>query len=424
GGAVLPQEVSLTLFEHYMAADFGYRRHDNAIGDFIWDDMNGDGVQDADEPGIANVTVDLIEPGPDGVFDTGDDWVLVTEATDETGHYIFTDLWPATYRVNVTDTGLVLGGYIQSGGAVLPHEVSLTLFEHYMAADFGYQLESASSVAEISDPAAGSVLSSTTETFTWNNSGASQYWLWVGTSAGSNDLDNSDRGTDTSATVSGLPTDGETLYVRLWSKVNGEWLYKTDSIYTACNNSSAIAEILSPASASTLDSTTETFTWNDTGAEQYWLWIGTTAGGNDVGNWDKGTDTSATVSGLPDNGETLYARLWSKVNGGWVFKADSIYTACNNGSSAAEIQTPASGSVLDSTTETFAWNDTGAEQYWLWIGTSAGGNDVANLDQGTDTSATVSGLPGSGETLYVRLWSKVGGEWLYKSDSICTASGP
>ncbi|MCP4349126.1 MAG: hypothetical protein GY795_26905 [Desulfobacterales bacterium] len=184
------------------------------------------------------------------------------------------------------------------------------------------------------------------------------------------------------------------------------------------------AEISAPVSGSTLNSGTETFTWNDTGAEKYWLWIGTSEGGNDVGNLDQGTDTSATVSGLPTDGETLYARLWSKVNGEWLYKADSTYTACNNSSSIAEILSPASGSTLSSTTETFTWSDAGAEQYWLWIGTSAGGNDLGNLDQGTDTSATVSGLPGNGETLYVRLWSKVGGEWLYKSDSICTASGP
>ncbi|MCP4349187.1 MAG: hypothetical protein GY795_27215, partial [Desulfobacterales bacterium] len=138
-GGINPFEITLSEFQDYQDADFGYKKHDNAIGGFIWDDMNGDGVQDADEPGIASVTVDLIEPGPDGVFDTGDDWVLVTEATDETGHYIFTGLWPATYRVNITDTNHVLGWYVQTGGAVLPQEVSLTLFEHYMAADFGYR---------------------------------------------------------------------------------------------------------------------------------------------------------------------------------------------------------------------------------------------------------------------------------------------
>ncbi|MCP4349188.1 MAG: hypothetical protein GY795_27220 [Desulfobacterales bacterium] len=313
---------------------------------------------------------------------------------------------------------------IQSDGNIL---VAGHSTGHGGVTDFSvvrYLSDNSPSAAEIYSPAPGSTLHSASATFRWNNSDAEQYWLWIGTSAGSNDLGNWDKGADTSATVSGLPTDGETLYVRLWSKVNGEWVFKADSTYTACNNSSSMAEILSPASGSTLGSTTETFTWSDTGAEQYWLWIGTSAGGNDVGNWDKGTDTSATISGLPGNGETLYARLWSKVSGEWVFKADSTYTACNNSSAIAEILSPASGSTLSSTTETFAWNDTGADQYWLWIGTSAGSNDVANLDQGTDISATVSGLPGSGETLYVRLWSKVGGEWLYKSDSVCTATGP
>ncbi|MCP4344027.1 MAG: hypothetical protein GY795_00695 [Desulfobacterales bacterium] len=275
--------------------------------------------------------------------------------------------------------------------------------------------------AEIYSPAPGLTLNSANTTFRWNDSGADRYWLWIGTSPGSNDLNNSDQGTNTSATISGLPTNGEALYVRLWSKEDGEWVYKPDCIYIAYNSAS---DIQTPASGSTLNSTTETFAWSNAGTEQYWLWVGTSEGGNDLYNKDMGTDTSATISALPVNGETLYVRLWSKVSGKWLYKADSTYTACNKSSSVAEILSPASGSTLGSTTETFAWNDTGAEQYWLWIGTSAGSNDLANLNQETNTSATVSGLPNTGETLYVRLWSKVSGEWLYKSDSAYTATEP
>jgi len=35
-----------------------------------------------------------------------------------------------------------------------------------------------------------------------------------------------------SAMVSALPTDGSTVYVRLWSRLNGEWQY-TAYTYTA-----------------------------------------------------------------------------------------------------------------------------------------------------------------------------------------------
>ncbi|MCP4365312.1 MAG: hypothetical protein GY800_08475 [Planctomycetes bacterium] len=278
--------------------------------------------------------------------------------------------------------------------------------------------------AEIQSPASGSVLSSTSQVFTWNSIDASQYWLWVGTSKGSNDLYNRDRGTDTSATVSGLPNNGETLYVRLWSNLSGTWSYSADSTYTACDYSSAAAWIQSPTPGSALSSATGTFAWNNSGAEQYWLWIGTSAGSNDIYNGGHGTNTSAVISGLPGNGETLYVRLLSKTSSGWSFNTDSIYTACSKNSAIAAIQTPSPGSALGSATATFTWNNSGAEEYWLWIGTSAGSNDIHNTSYGTDTSAVISGLPDSGESLYVRLWSKTDGAWLFDTDYTYTAVGP
>src|SRR6185369_7157729 len=36
-----------------------------SIGDFVWNDLNGDGIQDANEPGIANVIVKLFHCGDD-----------------------------------------------------------------------------------------------------------------------------------------------------------------------------------------------------------------------------------------------------------------------------------------------------------------------------------------------------------------------
>ncbi|MCP4365137.1 MAG: hypothetical protein GY800_07555, partial [Planctomycetes bacterium] len=146
----------------------------------------------------------------------------------------------------------------------------------------------------------------------------------------------------------------------------------------------------------------------DTGASQYWLWVGTSEGGKDIYSGGQGTNTSRKISGLPHNGETLYVRLNSMVNGEWVASnctyTSPVYTA-------AVIQSPVPGSVLSSTAVTFTWNETGAEQYWLWVGTSEGGKDIYSDGQGTNTSRTVFQLPNKGETLYVRLFSKLNGEW-------------
>ncbi len=58
-----------------------------ALGNFVWDDLNANGVQDLGEPGIPGVTVTL---------NTG-----ATATTDANGAYRFTDLAPGTYTVTV-----------------------------------------------------------------------------------------------------------------------------------------------------------------------------------------------------------------------------------------------------------------------------------------------------------------------------------
>ncbi len=270
-----------------------------------------------------------------------------------------------------------------------------------------YKYVACDMTAELESPAPGSALGSTAETFTWNDSGASAYWLWIGTSAGDYDVHSGNHGTDTSVVISDLPGNGETLYVRLWAYVDGVWIYNTDQIYTACDMT---AKIKSPAPGSALGSTTETFTWNDSSASAYWLWIGTTAGDYDVYSANLGTDTSVVISDLPGNGKTLYARLWTYVDGVWIYSTDQTYTACDM---TAKLQTPLPGSALGSISENFTWNDSGASGYWLWIGTSEGDYDVYSANQGTGTSTVISDLPVNLETLYVRLWSKVNGVWIY-----------
>ena len=58
------------------------------IGNRVWNDLNGNGRQDADEPGLAGVAVVLRSPGADGVYNNGDDqtWTVTTDAN---GNYYF-----------------------------------------------------------------------------------------------------------------------------------------------------------------------------------------------------------------------------------------------------------------------------------------------------------------------------------------------
>lgn len=65
------------------------------LGDFVWKDLNGNGLQDAGEPGVPNVTVELYEV-ISGVRATT---VLSTTTTDGSGKYLFTNLFEGSYQV-------------------------------------------------------------------------------------------------------------------------------------------------------------------------------------------------------------------------------------------------------------------------------------------------------------------------------------
>ena len=134
---------------------------------------------------------------------------------------------------------------------------------------------------------------------------------------GSYNLFNSTPITATQVSVSGLPTNGETLYARLYSLINGAWQYN-DYTYTA-TATPTLAVLTSPAPSSTLTSSSATFQWTaGTGVTQYVLGIGSTGVGSyDLYNSTPITATQASVTGLPINGETLYARIYSMINGAW-----------------------------------------------------------------------------------------------------------
>ncbi|MCP4111033.1 MAG: hypothetical protein GY749_36830, partial [Desulfobacteraceae bacterium] len=402
----VPPEIDLPVFGFNFDSIFGYKRHDSVIGGIVWDDMNGDGIKDIGEDGISEVTVDLVSAGADGIFDTGDEFLVGTQTTQEDGTYSFMNLQDGVYQVNVTDINLVLDGFVQTTGTE-PLIITLAAFQQSGDANLGYRLETGSA-AELSDPAPGSELSSTSVTFTWNDTGTDHYWLWIGTTGtGSKDIYSDGQGTNTSKMISGLPDSGETLYVRLHSQADGEWFYN-DYTYTA--SASTAAEIQTPVPGTSLSSVTATFVWSNAGTEQYWLWIGTSEGSNDIYSDDQGTNNTKLITGLPDDGETLYVRLMSKTDGEWIYN-DYTYTAFS--AAASVIQTPTPGSSLSSTTATFTWSDAGAAQYWLWIGTSQGDKDVYSDDQGTSNAKLITGLPSGGETLYVRLWSNFNGEWVF-----------
>jgi plastocyanin len=111
---------------HYFGAEPG------SIGDTIYYDLNGDGDQDAGEPGVPGVTVTL---GGDATE---------TAVTGPDGKYLFTDLPAGNYTVTVdTSSGSPVNGFTNTadpdGGLDSTSAVELAAGEDNLDQDFGYE---------------------------------------------------------------------------------------------------------------------------------------------------------------------------------------------------------------------------------------------------------------------------------------------
>ncbi|OQX02939.1 MAG: hypothetical protein BWK80_56820, partial [Desulfobacteraceae bacterium IS3] len=80
-----------------MTVDFGFY-HCITIGNFVWADSNVNGIQDADETGIPNVTVRLFDKDGNAVTDGHGNLVNPT-TTDADGYYQFEGIAPGQYYV-------------------------------------------------------------------------------------------------------------------------------------------------------------------------------------------------------------------------------------------------------------------------------------------------------------------------------------
>ena len=322
----------------------------------------------------------------------------------------------------VTNLSATVPGLPTNGSTVYVRLWSL-LSGAWQSNDYSYVSAIAASGAMILSPTPGSTLTSSTVTFTWSaGSGVSAYWLEVGTTPGGNQIYPGSPVTNLSASVPGLPTNGSTVYVRLWSFLSGAWQSRDYSYATTAAPSEPV--ILSPTPGSTLTSSTVTFTWSaGSGVSAYWLEVGTTLGGNQIYPGSAVTNLFAIVPALPANGSTVYVRLWSLSGGGRRFN-DSTYTSAT-GPSRAAMLSPAPGSTLSASTVTFTWSTgSGVSAYWLEVGTTPGGNQIYPGSSVTGLSATVSGIPTNGSIVYVRLWSLIGAAWSFADYAYNSSSGP
>jgi hypothetical protein len=275
---------------------------------------------------------------------------------------------------------------------------------------------------QLVSPAPGAVLSTPTVTFTWNAvAGVQDYWIDVGTAPAQGNIASGYTGGATSLTVNLTDyMNGRAIYVQLYSKFSGINLVAgTGSQFhftTAATQQAVNPQLVSPAAGTILSTPTVTFTWSAvSGAQDYWVDIGTApAQGNIASGYTGGaTSFTITLTGYT-TGQTIYIQLYSKYPGlNLIAGTGSKYQFTIGGSQPRNPQliSPAAGAVLSTATVTFTWSSvSGAQDYWIDIGTApAQGNIAAGYTRGA-TSITVN-LAGyiNGQPIYIQLYTKFPG---------------
>jgi len=98
GTLVTPTPIALTsAAPNATKVDFGFVKP-ASVGNFVWFDANKDGIQDADEAGVAGVTVTLTDGAGNPVIDLDGNPVKPV-TTDANGKYEFTNLMPNVDRI-------------------------------------------------------------------------------------------------------------------------------------------------------------------------------------------------------------------------------------------------------------------------------------------------------------------------------------
>ncbi|MEO5915832.1 MAG: SdrD B-like domain-containing protein [Luteolibacter sp.] len=128
--------VTLTSAQALITANFGYQGN-ASVGDRVWNDLNGDGVQGTTEPAISGVKL-FIDLNANGSRDSNEPFAT----TDASGNYAITGLAAGSYTVAV-DTTTLPAGVTQTGDpdATVNNKTSVTLAsgQTITTADFGYQ---------------------------------------------------------------------------------------------------------------------------------------------------------------------------------------------------------------------------------------------------------------------------------------------
>ncbi len=155
------------------------------------------------------------------------------------GHYFFTDFCNTAIRSlsgpsNDPVVSQVLPSNVISTPSTFGEDVDGELYIASLSDGVLYKIRG-QLPPEILTPAPDSTLAGATETFTYTANGqpVARWVLWVGRTPGGKSIHDSGwLGTATSHTVTGLPTTGRPVHVRLWYLIAGSSMFQ-DFTYTA-----------------------------------------------------------------------------------------------------------------------------------------------------------------------------------------------
>ena len=276
--------------------------------------------------------------------------------------------------------------------------------------------------AKMVSPANNSVLAGASQTFTWTDSGAGLYRIEIGTAPGTSDIGIFPPAgtTSTTTTVTGLPTNGAILYVRLSSLVGTTWSFN-DYTYTAAAAvvtpvTSVSVTAVTPASPSA-SGTSVSFTALATGGSgtpEYQLWVYNPATLTWTGTGAYGTSPLTwTTTGLPTGTYNIqvFARNVGSTANYEAFTA-TTYTLTTAGltpvaSVGITTVTPASPSASGTSVSftALATGGSGTPEYQLWVYDPATLTWTSTGAYGTSPLTwTTTGLPAG--TYTIQVWAR------------------
>jgi hypothetical protein len=132
---------------------------------------------------------------------------------------------------------------------------------------------------------------------------------------------------------------------------------------------------------------------------EWWLYVGSSLGGTEFhDSGSLGSNVSATVGGLPEDGSTLWVRLWYLTDD-W-YSVDFTYEAAAGSTDGGTADSSDTGSFTLSWTAPVARSDgtpislAEIDGYRIYYGESSGDYPYsANVTDGSAQSATVTDVP-------------------------------